>query len=304
MFNNQIYGLTKGQYSPTSEVGKVTKSTPFGSLDTPVQPHQPGLGAEATLRGPDPRHGPQAHDGDVPPGPRPQGRAPSSRSTRTATSSTTAPSSRSPARTNRDDMLIPLDARRADPLRRRRREGRGHGRRRQAPHRRRWPTSARTPSSSTTRPTDRAWPSAVPPGQRPARAHARSACSAPSSAPSTPPRSASSSPPAQERSGPGDLEALLHSGATWTVDLISPSWPPDRSSGSRSGAVRAVSVRAGGRPTPVRGLGWKNVVFGGMRSPPWAMSTIWPTVAGRSSTPAWASPGGHRGAATWSTPCW
>src|SRR3954467_13116360 len=35
MFNNQIYGLTKGQYSPTSEVGKVTKSTPFGSLDTP-----------------------------------------------------------------------------------------------------------------------------------------------------------------------------------------------------------------------------------------------------------------------------
>ena len=42
MFNNQIYGLTKGQYSPTSEVGKVTKSTPFGSLDTAVQPRQPG----------------------------------------------------------------------------------------------------------------------------------------------------------------------------------------------------------------------------------------------------------------------
>ncbi|MCL4157922.1 UNVERIFIED_CONTAM: hypothetical protein GTU68_067018, partial [Idotea baltica] len=36
LFNNQIYGLTKGQYSPTSEVGKVTKSTPKGSLDTPV----------------------------------------------------------------------------------------------------------------------------------------------------------------------------------------------------------------------------------------------------------------------------
>ena len=34
MFNNQIYGLTKGQYSPTSEVAKVTKSTPFGSLDS------------------------------------------------------------------------------------------------------------------------------------------------------------------------------------------------------------------------------------------------------------------------------
>jgi 2-oxoglutarate ferredoxin oxidoreductase subunit beta len=46
MFNNQIYGLTKGQYSPTSEVGKVTKSTPFGSLDTPFNPVSLALGAE------------------------------------------------------------------------------------------------------------------------------------------------------------------------------------------------------------------------------------------------------------------
>ena len=38
MFNNQIYGLTKGQYSPTSELGKVTKSTPMGSLDYPFNP--------------------------------------------------------------------------------------------------------------------------------------------------------------------------------------------------------------------------------------------------------------------------
>ena len=38
LFNNQIYGLTKGQYSPTSEMGKVTKSTPFGSLDQPFNP--------------------------------------------------------------------------------------------------------------------------------------------------------------------------------------------------------------------------------------------------------------------------
>ena len=44
MFNNQIYGLTKGQYSPTSEVGKVTKSTPFGSLDTPFNPISVALG--------------------------------------------------------------------------------------------------------------------------------------------------------------------------------------------------------------------------------------------------------------------
>jgi 2-oxoglutarate ferredoxin oxidoreductase subunit beta len=49
MFNNQIYGLTKGQYSPTSEVGKVTKSTPFGSLDAPFNPLSLALGAEASF---------------------------------------------------------------------------------------------------------------------------------------------------------------------------------------------------------------------------------------------------------------
>src|SRR5215510_2066798 len=49
MFNNQIYGLTKGQYSPTSEEGKVTKSTPFGSLDHPFNPLALALGAEATF---------------------------------------------------------------------------------------------------------------------------------------------------------------------------------------------------------------------------------------------------------------
>ena len=49
MFNNQIYGLTKGQYSPTSEVGKVTKSTPFGSIDHPFNPISVALGAEASF---------------------------------------------------------------------------------------------------------------------------------------------------------------------------------------------------------------------------------------------------------------
>jgi 2-oxoglutarate/2-oxoacid ferredoxin oxidoreductase subunit beta len=49
LFNNQIYGLTKGQYSPTSEVGKVTKSTPFGSIDQPFNPVSLALGAEATF---------------------------------------------------------------------------------------------------------------------------------------------------------------------------------------------------------------------------------------------------------------
>jgi 2-oxoglutarate/2-oxoacid ferredoxin oxidoreductase subunit beta len=47
MFNNQIYGLTKGQYSPTSETGKVTKSTPFGSIEQPFNPISVALGAEA-----------------------------------------------------------------------------------------------------------------------------------------------------------------------------------------------------------------------------------------------------------------
>lgn len=49
MFNNQIYGLTKGQFSPTSETGKVTKSSPFGSLDTPFNPISLVLGAEASF---------------------------------------------------------------------------------------------------------------------------------------------------------------------------------------------------------------------------------------------------------------
>ena len=49
LFNNRIYGLTKGQYSPTSEVGKVTKATPFGSIDYPLNPPSLALGAQATF---------------------------------------------------------------------------------------------------------------------------------------------------------------------------------------------------------------------------------------------------------------
>ena len=49
LFNNRIYGLTKGQYSPTSEPGKITKSTPMGSVDTPFNPVSLALGAEATF---------------------------------------------------------------------------------------------------------------------------------------------------------------------------------------------------------------------------------------------------------------
>jgi 2-oxoglutarate/2-oxoacid ferredoxin oxidoreductase subunit beta len=51
LFNNRIYGLTKGQYSPTSEVGKITKSTPMGSVDHPFNPISVALGVDATFVG-------------------------------------------------------------------------------------------------------------------------------------------------------------------------------------------------------------------------------------------------------------
>ena len=49
LFNNRIYGLTKGQYSPTSELGKITKSSPMGSLDSPFNPISVAIGAEASF---------------------------------------------------------------------------------------------------------------------------------------------------------------------------------------------------------------------------------------------------------------
>jgi 2-oxoglutarate ferredoxin oxidoreductase subunit beta len=49
LFNNRIYGLTKGQYSPTSEKGKVTKTTPFGSVDYPFNPLSLAVGSDATF---------------------------------------------------------------------------------------------------------------------------------------------------------------------------------------------------------------------------------------------------------------
>ncbi len=60
LFNNQIYGLTKGQYSPTTEEHKITKSTPFGSIDHPFNPLALAMGADATFIGRsmdrDPKH--------------------------------------------------------------------------------------------------------------------------------------------------------------------------------------------------------------------------------------------------------
>ena len=160
MFNNQIYGLTKGQYSPTSEVGKVTKSTPFGSLDHPFNPISVAIGAEATFVA-------RTHDMDrkhmqaVLPRPTPTRARRSSRSSRTATSSTTAPSSWSPARQNRESMLIPLVH--GEPIRfgAEGERGRDDGQRRPGPHRRRRRRRARPTCWCTTRPTP-AWPSSCP----------------------------------------------------------------------------------------------------------------------------------------------
>ena len=108
LFNNRIYGLTKGQYSPTSEPGKVTKSTPMGSLDHPFNPVSLALGAEATFVArtidSDRKHLTsvlRAAAGTAAPR--------SWRSTRTARSSTTAPSTRSRTRTSKADAIIPLE---------------------------------------------------------------------------------------------------------------------------------------------------------------------------------------------------
>ena len=61
LFNNQIYGLTKGQYSPTSEVGKSTKSSPFGSIDYPFKPGVTRPWCRSFVCGTDPGHGSESH---------------------------------------------------------------------------------------------------------------------------------------------------------------------------------------------------------------------------------------------------
>ena len=98
LFNNQIYGLTKGQYSPTSRARQGHQVDAVRLDRRPVQPAVGGPRRRGHVRGPHPRHRPQAHEEIVPGRPRPPGRRRSSRSSRTATSSTTARSRRSPAR--------------------------------------------------------------------------------------------------------------------------------------------------------------------------------------------------------------
>ena len=172
LFNNQIYGLTKGQYSPTSELGKVTKSTPFGSLDTPFNPVSLALGAEASFvartHDMDRKHMQEmfrrAHDHNG---------AAFVEIYQNCNVFNDGAFEKITGRTSAADA-DPPGPRRAHPLRGRAASTGVVMRVRRPPARSsRWPTWARTPSSSTTSAaTTRAWPSPVPAGPRALRAHA------------------------------------------------------------------------------------------------------------------------------------
>ena len=196
MFNNQIYGLTKGQYSPTSEMGKVTKSTPFGSLDHPFNPISVALGAEATFVA-------RTHDMD---------RKHMTEMFTRANEHVGASFVEVYQNCNvfndgafdtilnkdaRPDMLINLRARRADPLRHRPRDGRRDQRVRRGEDRARRRRRRRPASSCTTRPaTTRRWRSRCHVWPSTPRRRPRSACSARSTVRRTRSRcSVSSSPP-------------------------------------------------------------------------------------------------------------
>ena len=124
LLNNRIYGLTKGQYSPTSELGKKTKTTPLGSIDRPFSPVVRGPRRRRHLRRPRGGQRPQAHGARCSSAP-PRTRArPSSRSTRTASSSTTAPTT--PCRTRRPGPMPRVVARARQAARLRQGQQQGH----------------------------------------------------------------------------------------------------------------------------------------------------------------------------------
>ena len=217
LFNNQIYGLTKGQYSPTSEVGKVTKSTPFGSLDHPFNPVSVAIGAEATFVA-------RTHDMDRHHMMEMIRRAFEHRGAslveiyQNCNVFNDGAFEAITGKQDRDDMLIPLRARRADPLRRRRASGAWSSTRSAAPTSSTWPTSARTRCSCTTRPaTTRAWRSCCP--AWPAGPYEPTPIGVfrdvvrPDYGEGVEQQIAA----AQAERGPGDLAALLRSGATWEV---------------------------------------------------------------------------------------
>ena len=218
MFNNQIYGLTKGQYSPTSEVGKITKSSPFGSLDQPFNPVSIALGAEATFVG-------RTHDMDRTHMMDTLRRAYEHQGASFveiyqncnvfndgAFEAITAKAARG------RDAHRPA-ARRADPLRRRRRAWASSSTSSASARSSTSPTSVRTACSCTTstattrrsRSRSRGCPTRR-------RCRRRSACSATSPVRCTRQSVQVQLAAASERNGPGDLHALIGSGSTWSVE--------------------------------------------------------------------------------------
>ncbi len=270
MFNNQIYGLTKGQYSPTSEMGKVTKSSPFGSLDYPFNPLSLALGAEATFVA-------RTHDMDRKHMQSVFKRAHDHKGAAFVEIYQNCNVFNDGAfdailkKDTRAEMLIELAPRRADPVRRRRgargapqrvRRGRGRERRRRRRSKHCWSTTSTDPTRRS-RSHSHGWPTSR-------RSRRRSACSATSAARPTRRRSSSSSLAAQERSGPGDLRKLIESAPVWDVNLgslrcvasIARRFTLPR---RVSGDARCAHMSRRRKTAPVRGLGAKNVVFCGMR---------------------------------------
>ena len=236
LFNNQIYGLTKGQYSPTSEEGKVTKSTPFGSQDHPFNPVSLALGAEAsfvartvdtdkhvaeTRGGRAPGHGVRR---DLPELQRLQRRrlrrGARGEKERNQIRPSMASRSGSGSRRSAESCAVPTGAWSWSTSR----------------------ASARTPCSCTT-PTaepslafELAHLAARPTGPR------RSGSSAPWSARSTEP-SCRRRWKRRAQVGTPELEALLHSGDTWTVSEVQP--------GNQLGHARAgVALRGAASSAP------------------------------------------------------
>ena len=220
LFNNRIYGLTKGQYSPTSELGKITKSTPAGSADSPFNPISLALGAEASFVArtidSDRKHlqsvlrAAAEHEGSA-----------FVEIYQNCNIFNDGAFDLLKEPETRDSGADPARARPADHVRRRRRVlRRAPAGRRSAWRSGRQRRSHRARSSSTTRP----WPSrrtrsrcpGCPRSTCPTR---RSASSATSTAPATTPWSASrcQPPPPRCTTPSTELAALLNSGDTWTI---------------------------------------------------------------------------------------
>ena len=276
MFNNQIYGLTKGQYSPTSEVGKITKSTPFGSLDTPFNPVSLALGAEATFVA-------RTHDLDRKHMIETFRRAhdhPGASFVEVYQNCNVFNDGAFDAITGKEhraEMLIPLEHGQADPFR-----GRGRARRR----------------------FRRAGPAAPRRGGRRRRGRAAR------------PRRAATRPepglrvvPSRDRAARADTDRRLPGGRA--PDYGCPRRPPAPRGAEAQGPWRSVCSAAfrsdldlrvmlrvaqsssDRNAMPVRGLGSKNVVFGGIRRPPCATRSILLTGTGLSRNPASARPVTH-----------